>query len=367
MRAVRPLMLLILIIVIVSPAAAQEDEKWYYGWIRDTGQLFAYTAEGEVRVLLEEGIAEITIDRINEQHAFGVLMMTGEENQSFYFLTPNEARLLTPSFDPQVLEDGEAHGGWLTFTDDYAVLPYEPGKNALADFNDGTVELLTESLTIDDFEADTRFSEDGQLLRYITLDSYDSAGSPSWSLRERTLATGEERVIYTGEGDTRVVGDEFGEHWLVELPPPNDESQPRSFLLLDTAGNSEIVAESTTDNAIHVALFEDYLLTAPTDCIENCTATLTPIAGGSERTFISPDMRPNSTVFPRTFIDEASLLVFGADYYYYLLSEEQEPVLIGAGINEFEPLDRILSPDRRFLAVDLVGEAEGLWGMGFCQ
>jgi hypothetical protein len=330
-----------------AAASAQEGQRWYYGWKPESGQLFAYTPEGEVRVLLESGIAdEHSAIRIDEQHAVGVFTLNGDDNRSVLYLTPDEAQPLVPSFDTNTFEADSPEYTLRAFTDDYALLmnsPRIPGDYGfIANFNAETIEALSE-FTISSFLQQARFSEDGQYLRYI---GYTSESQEAWSLRERTLATGDERVLFSDEKFPTVVSDTFGEHWLIGLRTEAGWQYNR----LDTNGQSEVITEVNEENRLDVRAFGDYLYLRDMNCTENCTITVTPAAGGDDQTFVA--LPSDNFLNPLALVNGDRLLVLNLeDDTYYTLSENQPPLPIGLYTpqNIPQPISDTLSPDGRFL------------------
>lgn len=363
MRLIRLLCLPILITGLALFTSAQEDEKWYYGWNPADEQVFAYTANGDTRVLLEAGFDEVThLRRIDRRNAVGVVARGIQGDPQIYFLTPDEARLITPTFDPQILEDLEPTYYLHAFNDQYAVFAstYDMGgaTGFLADFNTGTLDLLGEDKIILNVGS-THFSEDGAFLRYISLD--DSGEDRVWSLRERTLATGEERIIYSGEGYPVVRGGRFGEHWLVYEAHQVEGNWIRTFLLLDTMGNSEIVAESTQDNQVIARMVGDHVAVFPVNCSLNCPITLISLSERNERTFNAP---PGDDVQNPLEVPDAEHLLVLNDDTLYVLEEAAEPVSIGGYFpqNLGQQLQQLFSPDKRYMLVltlDEAGEPEG--------
>lgn len=367
MRVIRLLLLVLLLIgtsFIATIATAQPDEKWYYGWNPDAGQLFSYTADGENHLLIETGIQEVhTVRRINVTDAVGVFTVNGEAARRVYLLSPEEARLLVPSFDPQSLAEGAPEYVPQDFTDDYGVFASSGSPLGAvgfrADFNAGTLDLLDER-RIEVYFGPPRFSEDGQLLRYIT---FDSDANDAWSLREIDLTTGEERTIYTDTGFPALVGDDFGDHWITSIT--DQANSERRFLLLDASGNSEIVAETPSTNPSIVRIVDDSIGQFNANCTEDCLVTVTPISGGNAREFIAP--ATFATFSPLAFPDPEHLLILNNEGdSFYLLSESGQPTLIGAysPLIAGQPPSEMLSPDGRYLLVFIRSDGGPVTGYG---
>jgi hypothetical protein len=356
--------LLLLVCLCAAAVSAQGTTTWYYGWNPIDGQLFAYTAEGDVQMLLENVEEVQYITRINDENAFGVFFESDSpEEKHLYFLTPDEARPLTLTFDFADLSEDAMDFALQDFTDDYALFASNYSRGGayglLADFEAGTVELLSD-MEINNGVEQTRFSENGQLLRYVRFDDEER---DSWSLIERTLAAGDDRIFYSGKGYPSLIGDESGEHWLVRLPREGEENPVLPYVVVDTSGESMEVAEATSDNIIGATLFEDSIFTWSFDCQENCVVTLLPIAEGDEHVLRAPTT--GSNIIPIKRIDDAHLLVLVTDSgESYLLGEDQAPELIGSYSPENigQPFRDTLSPDGHYQLV-LTG-AEDQLGYG---
>jgi hypothetical protein len=334
-----------------SALSAQEAERWYYGWNPDSGEVFAYTAEGEVNSLLSD-VGEIEyIRRVNDENALG-LLLAGDAEQ-LYLLTPEEARSLTATFDTSDFDFAPLliGGDYALFTSSYS---FGASTGMLADFSAGTLSPLGDF----DMHRGVRqaaFSEDGALLRFIRVDE----GEPDqWSLVERTLATGEDRVIYSGEGFPNLIADDYGDHWLVSENVSEGDNPRRAYVLVSASGESETAAESSRDNPVAGNLLEGYVLSYSADCSGGCEVTMQPIEGGAERTLAAPGF-----FNPVAVVGDGQLLVVDLETdAFYLLSEGEQPQEIGGYDPRIvsQPFSELLSPDERFLLVlTEEGDVEG--------
>jgi hypothetical protein len=191
-----------------------------------------------------------------------------------------------------------------------------------------------------------RISEDGEWLRYLRFD--DSDGE-QWSLIERSLATGDERVVYSVLEFTSAAPDEYGDRWLL-LEPGGEPGRIVSVLSID--GTKEQVGVSNAENLAMFGLLQQSIFETSLECEEGCSFTLTPLDGGAEPVFAAP---PSESSYRPVFQPDADHLVvldMGSDLYS-LLSTDDDPVAIGY-LNILRILTNnnlTMSPDGRFLLV----------------
>lgn len=356
------LLMMVWVGVTATPASAQDAPTWYYGIRPETGEVFAYTAEGDVNILLE-GIEDYTrIMRLNDRSAFGLFERTDTPDvDQLYALTPEAASPLTLSFDLPDVDETEFEYALQAYTDRYAVFASTfravGGYGLLADFEAGTITLLSEQ-KINNIGLQVHFSEDGRLLRYVRL---EGEGMNAWSLVERNLETGDEHVFFTGEGYPNVGSNASGDYWLAQIPQPESETAARDYVLIDTEGSTRIVVETSRDAIVGARLFDDSVFTWSFDCAESCTASLQSIEGDDSHTFAAPPV--SSMMTPLGWVNETQLLVL-SDELYYVLSEDAAPQFIGLWDTQHivDPPAKTLSPDGRFLLA-LTGDQDDTYGV----
>jgi hypothetical protein len=354
MCAVRPLMLLILLLSMTLPSAAQEAEKWYYAYQEDTGSIIAFTADGETNVLIDSGVTSVDYARrLDAQTAFASLTMPTGFGP--VVLTPDQELILTPTFSPPDLyamtPDEDTHRFYLlAYHAPYLVLTtrvhFQGGTGLVANLETGEVELLGNYLIQTFPLPPVVISQDGQFLRYLR---FNNEIDDQWSLIERTLATDEERVVYSAPEHASAQPFEFGERWLL-LEPDDEPGRIVSILSID--GTREQVGVSNAINRVIFGLIQNSIYETPTDCENGCSLTVTPLDGGVVQVFTAP---PGESAYRPVFQPDADHLVvldMGINVYS-LLSMDDEPVSIGY-LNVLRILTNnnfTISPDGRFLLV----------------
>ena len=244
---------------LLHSAYAQVDDQWFYAEDEDNNQIVAYNRDGEVVTVLE--LSDDTTRqggwRIDTQTLLAIIEdATGE--MSMVILSPDGAQPISFSFDyvPQVV----------AYHYPYAVLmPTEPTREAtlavLVNVEAATATPLGSDVA-PIFEASPccRFSEDGASLRYIAkiqLDEND-VDAAIFEFRERDLATGEERDIYSvesvkadnGPQVSRWQPDLVGNRWLLLTSERNDGNILRTTWMITLDGSAELLDEARSDDEI---------------------------------------------------------------------------------------------------------------------
>src|SRR5262245_16726297 len=98
--------IVISLLITVTPIVSAQDNEpqiWNWAWKSDSGELFAYSAEGDVNTLLTSGLKWIdSLWRVSDDRAVALLQM-GDET-AFYDLTPQSAQTFSLNFDLHLLE-----------------------------------------------------------------------------------------------------------------------------------------------------------------------------------------------------------------------------------------------------------------------
>lgn len=336
----RILILLMSLLAGIAQVSAAAPERWYFAQNLVDGQVIAYTAKGETNILLN-GLTERGYGyALDEQSALAILNIDG--TPGLFHLTPEAASQIPLSFDLAVLEDEliirETH------------LPYVfmqiPGDASvvtglLVNVETHTAEMISPTPVY--FGQDSlRFSEDGQMLRYVRQGDNNS----TWHLVERTLATGNEHIFFTIEEDrfARIAADRYGEHWLYGAP-----TEPVTYLLISPDASAAVLAE---DSERLWGIFDDNVYATPLNCLENCAIELYPFDGGSNLTFVVPTSE--GAVVPVHMSDASQLTAF--DLYSSSLvniTPDGTASLLGywTSLSVWTPFDEIFSSDGRWLLV----------------
>lgn len=349
----------ILLFALTGIVSAQntEPEIWNWAWRQSTGEFFAYSSQGDVNTLLASGTTQIfSLWRIGNDHAVGLLQVNGIT--MFYDLTPQLAQTYTLNFDPKTLKTPfdirygyrlEAYSSpYMLFTPsvNQTSPPSEPA--VLANLDTKQIEFLSNDV---DWKSDNgccRFSEDGLRLKYTVTSGYPKA--PTLILRERVLATGEEKILYTLTGaDLGLYPDREGERWLLYELKSNSKSLNDLYTvrMLHSDGTSEQIYEHAPDEFYTTYEFVgDDLISYQPLCEADCVLHLLTV-GGDHFTFKLPPSNGGGIYFFQHIDDEH--LVIGRLDDYWLLSTLNEPTLIGYFYRGGSDLPQTNSPDRRWL------------------
>lgn len=240
-------------------AYAQVDDQWFYAEDADNNQIVAYNLEGDLASVMELN-DDVTLRggwRIDSR----TLLMIAEDtsgDRSMFILSPDGAEPISYSFDYGIQV--------VAYHYPYAVfMPVDPTRTATP-----AILVNVESATATNLGGDVapifeaspccRFSEHGTSLRYIAkiqLDEND-VDAATFQLRERDLATGEERDIYSiysvnadnGPQVSRWQPDTDGDRWLMLTSERHDESIVRTTWMIELDGSAERIGEAHSEDEI---------------------------------------------------------------------------------------------------------------------
>jgi hypothetical protein len=179
--------------------------------------------------------------------------------------------------------------------------PSEEGTVFLMNLETRLVEPLSGQVN----RTQVRFSADEHFLRYV---SRTDVGD---ELRERELATGAERVIYSGILDPV---DRYGEYWLGQ--EWDREARTTTYRLISVAGSVEEIAVFRRDNldypdeaGLLIQALDGVLVTYDTSFGADFRFVVQPLDGGAPVTFTGPETAEEDRAAPLKYIDESHLLV----------------------------------------------------------
>lgn len=335
------------------PIAAQspiEAEPWYFATtLADPAQVMAYTLDGRVNVVLEsEFFASF---RSSWQIAPDIALITLETDSGplFYKVAPDAVVALEPAspiadfpvfvsrYDPYYVFTG---GG------------SADGPGWLVNIQNNTIETLS-GMLVTLSQQSIRFSRDGQFLRYISGDLSTREGPAA--LRERSLVTGEERIVQTFDEFPFLQADTYGENWLRR--EFNQDTGTITFTMVQLDGSSTLIAEEKREESFMRTLFEDSMISYPMLCESNCLLKLTALDGSDSQVFTLPVLTLPILLMHR--YSETELLVglnVGPNMDIWLLDSRGEATRIGYQGNLLVSAEENLSPDGRWI---LVSDAPG--------
>jgi hypothetical protein len=333
----RLLIFTLLLMLVSSAAAAQEAETWFWAWKPEARELVAYTATGDVNTLLDYNFEDTQVNawRLSEDSALAVLTSGGA--RQLYRLTSTEAELTTfPEPNPSM---GDTPWALIAQQGDYAVLvdavEYPSGVGLMVNTATNTAAPLDWEMNF--LRQRAGFSADGNYFRYLGRNPEDDY---NWTIRERKLETGAERVIYTftDEFFPTVSTDTHGNQWVyvqrgvTSFIPVNGEP---TTLLDETLQSRWYVGES--------------MVTFSPLCESDCTLVL-EAPDEPPQTYSLPPSSSGNFVDPIQRIDESHLLIL-LDEQFWLLGTDGTTQALGAHSPRYlvQPREKLLSPDNRYL------------------
>ncbi len=319
--------LMVLTTLLFSGSPAQ---TWYFGQLTASKQVIAYTSSGDVHPLDITGDAQYGV-RIDAQNA--LFLLTDSRNVAhLYHVTPNTAtEIATPGSPDQLRQALAASGSYVVLREADAAL-----ANALL-INVATNQAVTLTGRVPQL---ARISQDGKFLRYMSTDGSD------WSLIERTLATGQERIIYTVASSNPAPildADQYGERWLYTDDEPNSID---AFHLISADGTR--IALRTTGNGtwLEWRFLDGDLIGSAADCGDHCTLE---IRSPTADTTLS---LPTAGIYqPLGEPQPGLLLTFDSNDNFWLLRPRDTAIKLGSydTTQTFMSITQLISPDGRYL------------------
>lgn len=353
----RYLMLLLLFIPLSVHAQEAEASPWYYfAQHRDTGVVVAYTIDGDVR--------EVPSSDILSRHsqAFRVdaqtLLVVDLDQNMLAHLTPDG---LVPILElEQELIGAAYHYPYL------ALVPFIPSSQPvpvlLVNVEAGVATYLDRTVPNQGFFC-CRISADGTALRYMSL-VVDSNNNDIgyYELRERDLASGVERVVYSltndhSQNSVLFLPDTDGSWWLQREVQQQGQIHVESSVTM--TGEVDVFNRFAPgeDQARISRMWDDYLVMSDPSCDSDCTLEIRLATGGAASTFLfdgSPiDFHP--VYLNQGDSQQAESHLYGLNassrpLEFVRLSENRDPEIIGY-IDSDNNVAPFRSPDGRWVTV----------------
>lgn len=335
---------LVLMVGVQMPTAsvAQDgDIEWRYAFNIRTGQLVSYSLDGQTNDLIEmEGLLpRFRFDFANES-AF--IELQGTDSRNYYRLTPDSAEQLPidPAFEWFPVVKNERY---LVLHGSGQVATYAP--NLLYDSQTGQVIELQGVSNWPSQEQCCAFLADGGTLRYL---SFASEASIAWSIIERDLESGEEKLFFAPDVDFSVAHasvayvntDTYGERWLWRYSV-QDEAGGALYLAQADGVNTELEVFENRPLTMH-RLIGEFFIQRPATCDGGCSMTVQPFEGESV------SVQANGVWLNDLIrLGETQFLTVGDEFW--LFSADEGPLWIGARSVQYVSIEPIVSPDGRWL------------------
>jgi len=365
MRVLTVIVVFLLVPLGLSFGAQPEDQRVIWNWAWRDGELFAYSSDGDMTLLSTEVTEwQNQFWRISDSRAVG-LLMDDDDQLGFYDFTPQSVQAFVTNFDVQTLTIPldvrigyrlEAyHPPYMLFTPEspYSSPPSAPAL--LLNLDSHQIDLLTEDLGWMPSLVCCRFTEDGQRLRYPVV--IESNESQTFVLRERVLATGEERELRTFGGEYSLFfADGYGERWLVLTDDEVGADGTLPYEMFNINGVSEQLPQTDSDGYTSYEFFGNDLISYQPLCSLNCPLRLLT-SDGDLLTFELPAELGGQSIDMLLRYDEQ--LVVGNINEYWVLSSHDEPTFIGYNYHGSSPMLPEISPDGRWvLTTDAVRDVD---------
>jgi hypothetical protein len=343
-----------------APAWAQtaDETRWYYALEEETGELIAFTAAGEMRLLPlpEEGndaYAQTQPFRLDDSRVL-IQTETDDETLLMLVLTPDGVRSLqVPDARDYSYVPVAASASHLVLRP--AAPSIEPTSALLVDLDAGAVQTLA---VVHDVYLRPRFAFNGEgtALRYAAYTIDEAAGTSTLELRQHDLATGDVQIVHsrsvTRESHVAVQTTQTGDVWLVSQRNQDDDV-PRlthDVITLDSRVETiEPTASLSQMETMVYRLFDGYYVVIPPDCTGNCPILLIDRATSEERAYPLGDLVLDGGVFP-VYLADDSLILSNARTYARLRPDEPATAL-GYFLPQMMLSSVVTSFDQRFAAL----------------
>jgi hypothetical protein len=347
MRARFLLVLTLSFLLLFNDVAAQDlgAEEWFLALRVTEGDLVSFTPDGDVTTLIDGSVTgqEFRAWRMDDGSALAALVMA-DSGTVLVQVTADEATIIEL---PEEISSAEgtpqlqllAHQGNYAVIVDSGDVP--SGAALLIDLSADSATLLGDEVSFFP-DNSAAFSEDGLYLRYLLR---DPDNEETWTIQDRKLETGAERVIYTIENAAFpfVSVDAFGENWLYR--------GGMVTTLIPQTGEAETIVFESLDEAIGQQFFDNFLVSQPLNCREGCMMELVPIGEVEALQLTIPNTGDLNIVKPLAWISESQLLVMIDAENLWLLSTDGTSQNLGvfSSMSVLIQPDQILSPDERWL------------------
>jgi hypothetical protein len=287
--------------------------------------------------------------RLSDELALATIEVDGKEG--LYKLTPTKSQLLQPRSEQAV-----DAGAFLVvdYRDPYVLLisvQLQPAQPVLlVNLDAGTYEPLGAPTLGTSRNYCCRISEDGSKVRYIG--AYLPDNSDSWALRERTVATGDERIVARLGASLAIQPDQYGDRWLYQTRDQATKAIAYSWITID--GATQPVSSEPPDSAHSQRLFQNNLFIVPFNCQADCRVELQPLNGGTSATFTFSNDQPNAIPLPLRELEDGGLAVL-VNEQFVALNADGTATAIGywSPQNIAQGVSESVSPNGRWvLALD---------------
>lgn len=344
----RLIWLVCVIFLTVTLVSAQDTNEWFLAWGFE-GQLITYTPDGETNVLIPENISSdhFRAWRMNDNSVLALVEYDVSKTEVLYHVTQTSATpiIIAPENVDWLADDNRLE--LLANSDTHAVIvereEIPSGAALLIDLQANTATFL--GFDVASFPVKpAAFSEDGLYFRYLLR---DAANEETWTIRERKLETGTERVIFTIDDDPfpLVSVDPYGDQWIYR--------KRLATTLIDRSGEAHTTEYASPEAVIVQVFVGDHLISYPANCEADCVMEWKPLPDGEPLRFTLPES--DHAVIPRPLgqIDETHLLAMTDSDSMWLLSTDDQHVQLGKWSPEFVPMliTDLVSPDGRWVLV----------------
>ncbi len=337
---------LLLALVLTAFSFAAPATTWYFAQKIDTKQITAFTADGDVRPLPVSGDWQYAL-RVDAET---VLLGIADQNNTthLYRVTPDDAVQIALPASAEALRQP------LAFAAPYVVLRENSAPVATPAYLINVETAQAVALTGNLLPL-ARISEDGQFLRYLSSDG------AHWSLIERRLATGEERVIYSIENRDRLLpasADAHGERWMVVTP--GADRLPVYNVITAADGTVTTLSSGTRDNLVRWSFFDDSLITTPVTCADACFLQLRYAAALN---FLPLPAEGNFN--PLAVLRPDRLLALNTDDNDFWLLDVSGDTRLGQydPMRIFMPAYQLVSPDGRYVLTATDATRYAVWDL----
>jgi len=336
-------------------AQKHEVDVWNWAWQENSGQLLAYSKNGEVNILLSNLIGWVgDFWRISNSEAIGLINI--DYQLSLYLFDDVSATPITVVFDTEQLKFFfNAGNGLCLEAYKYRYLIFATRDNLgkelfrpamILDLSTMELDLLSDSSVLN-----FRFTTNVEQLRYIHVDQ--NGDTNTFVLRERSLKNGDETIIQEFvEISQHIESDVNGDRWLLEERSGDDWLRNRIYHVSDNT--DEVIYTRNPDELTTIYEFVgDDLISYQFACSTDCTLEL-QTKDGTLLTYPLPDSA-NGLNIHTFFRTSENNLNIGLVQENWLLHVNEQPELLGYRYGAGTHLPSSTSPDKRF---SLIADSE---------
>jgi hypothetical protein len=326
------------------PIVAQAPEtQWFYGLDAGYFEVFAYTLDGQKNIVWSVTGSFSPFFQFPDQSLL-VFITYWDDTVGFIHLSPTGSQPI----------DFDTNREWqpIAQTERYGLIATTPFPEDMVIYDSQTRTFERLPRNFDSRNTNARFSADGAYLRYYN--DPEEMGH-RWSIMERHLESGEERIVFSVDQDTskiayvRPVPDEYGDRWIWTWS--ESETDIRQTDLIHIDGSVSTLIDSTTEASAFFSMQDHQLVESPVNCADECILTIhrldeTPITVQSS--FLEMDSL--------NIIDDTGVLA-GRDGHFWLLTKDAPPQYLGFKPSHYPSMSfQTVSPDYQWIT--LLGREE---------